>query len=83
MALQPGSSNGSGPVGTFGTPTSATNDIDVNGNFLNGDGTTPNGNGGVVKPNQCAPVRASLRRSPAVLSTSARSAELHVTRITN
>jgi hypothetical protein len=35
-----------------GTPTSATNDIEVQGNILNGGGTTPNGAGGVVKPNQ-------------------------------
>jgi hypothetical protein len=52
MALQSGTSNGSGPVGTYGTPGSATNDIEVKGNILNGGGTTPDGVGGFIKPNQ-------------------------------
>ncbi|HEX4719690.1 MAG TPA: hypothetical protein VH300_14275, partial [Thermoleophilaceae bacterium] len=52
MALQGGTSNNSGPVGTFGNPTSATDDIEVQNNILNGGGTTPNGAGGVILPNQ-------------------------------
>jgi hypothetical protein len=39
-------------VGTYGVPGSATNDIEVKNNILNGGGTTPDGAGGFVKPNQ-------------------------------
>jgi hypothetical protein len=52
IAVQCGTSNGSGPIGSCGTPSSGTNDIEIQGNILNGGGTTPDGSGGVVKPNQ-------------------------------
>jgi large repetitive protein len=52
IAVQCGTSNGSGPVGSCGTVGSATHDIEIKNNILNGGGTTPNGSGGFVIPNQ-------------------------------
>jgi hypothetical protein len=52
IAVQCGTSNGSGPTANCGTPGSATNDIEIKSNILHGGGTTPDGSGGFVKPNQ-------------------------------
>jgi hypothetical protein len=52
IAAQCGTSNGSGPTASCGTPGSATNDVEIKNNILNGGGTTPDGSGGFVHPNQ-------------------------------
>jgi hypothetical protein len=44
--------NGSRPTANCGTPGSATNDIEIKNNILNGGGTTRDGAGGVILPNQ-------------------------------
>jgi hypothetical protein len=52
IAVQCGTANAAGPTSSCGTPGSATNDIEIKNNILNGGGTTPDGNGGTIRPNQ-------------------------------
>jgi hypothetical protein len=52
MAVQCGTANGTGPTASCGTPGNATNDVEIKNNILNGGGTTSNGAGGVILPNQ-------------------------------
>jgi hypothetical protein len=52
IAAQCGTANAAGPTADCGTPGSATNDIEIKNNILNGGGTAPDGAGGFIKPNQ-------------------------------